>query len=105
MTTFDNVVEIAEKEDGLVLLGCGGDANEWIEGVEGLLKKDGIAKAGVTLYKSTHVLTTTGGRTDIVLVLNPDAVDLGRLAIWRLNFGDCSWISDYIVNYASHHEE
>ena len=23
--------------------------------------------------------------------------------MWRLRFGDASWLSDYIVNYASHH--
>ncbi len=23
--------------------------------------------------------------------------------MWRLGFGDCLWLSDYVVNYASHH--
>jgi hypothetical protein len=28
---------------------------------------------------------------------------MGKLAIWRLAFGNCSWISDYLVNYADQH--
>ncbi len=25
------------------------------------------------------------------------------MAMWGLSFGDCSWISDYVVNYAEQH--
>jgi hypothetical protein len=29
--------------------------------------------------------------------------NIGKMAMWRLRFGDCSWVSDYIINYASQH--
>lgn len=46
-------------------------------------------------------LETTGGRIDLALVFNNkrDALNIGKLAIWRINFGDASWISDYLDNY------
>ena len=38
------------------------------------------------------------GRIDLVMEF-PEVIDVGRLAIWRLKFGDCGWWSDYINNY------
>jgi len=49
-------------------------------------------------------LKTSGGRTDLVLMFNNgDALNVGKLAMWRLRYGDASWVSDYIVNYAKQH--
>lgn len=102
-TTFDNVRDMAaQNTEGLVLLGCGGDLNEWVNGVAKLLRQEGIVASNFNIDRALK-LTTTGGRTDLLLLFSWDKVDPGRLAIWRIGFGDCSWLSDYVVNYADHH--
>lgn len=87
------------KVEGLVLLGCGGDLDQWVKGVQFFLQTDSIIRGNLTEAKA---VVTTGGRIDLYLGL-PKEVDWGRLAMWRLSFGDCSWLSDYVQNYASQH--
>jgi hypothetical protein len=79
--TFD---KLPKAKEGIVLMGAGGDLNEWVKGV--------------------IVLKTSGGRTDLLLVI-PDSstLQIGKLAMWRLRFGDASWLSDYKFNYADQH--
>lgn len=91
-------------EEGLVLLGAGGDPMEWINGVANMWAEQGIAKSGnpADLFSDAILLKTTGGRTDLVLPFKSGApIDMGKLAMWRLSFGDASWISDFKDNYAS----
>lgn len=104
-TTFNKFSELAsEGKEGLVLLGCGGSLEEWSNGVLDLLKQAGIAKDSFAFADNLHV-TTTGGRDDLLLIFPEDGIgiDIGKLAIWRLTFGDCSWLSDYVVNYRNQH--
>ena len=90
--------------EGIVLLGCGGEPREWVDGVTGILRKAGIIDDSGEAFSSACVLTTTGGRQDIAMVFGGGArIDGGRMALWRIRFGDCSWISDYLVNYRSPH--
>lgn len=89
--------------DGLVFLGCGGEIDEWINGIIEILEKKSIATK--TDFEEPYIIETTGGRTDLVFEFaNKNKIDFGKLAIWRIKFGGCSWISDYVVNYASHHK-
>ncbi len=91
-----------EQVEGLVLLGTGGDLKEWVDGVTGILHEEGIAKGNI--FEQPILLTTTEGRQDMALIFIKGAdIDLGKLAMWRIRFGDCSWISDYRVNYAEQH--
>lgn len=103
--SFEDKV-IKNKEEGLVLLGCGGDKVEWIDGVTTMLQEQDIIPKGSaeSLWGDILELTTNGGRSDIVLIFRKDVkYDLGRMAIWRLNFGECSWVSDYLVNFEGDH--
>ncbi len=104
--SFDEFHKAVSKKEGIVLLGTGGDIAEWVNGVTKVLNDESIAKGTAKeLWSEIFVMTTTGGRTDTALVYT-DKVNPGKLAIWRLKFGDCSWISDYLVNYKKdHHEE
>jgi hypothetical protein len=95
-----------QGEEGIVLLGAGGPLNDWINGIFDMWQKEGITKASTPadVFADALILKTTGGRTDLALVFKPDAdLEIGKMAMWRLRFGDCSWISDYVVNYAEHH--
>lgn len=102
--TFFNLKEavMINNTDGIVLLGCGGDKNEWIHGITDILQKEKIVPTGKIneIWGEIVLLETTGGRNDIALTFK-DGVNynMGKFAMWRLGFGDCSWISDYVENY------
>lgn len=105
---FQDVVKLSkeEKEEGLVLLGAGGDLHEWIDGISNELLKEGIATGNKhTMWNNKfYKLESTGGRTDFVMLFkNKTTINVGKMAIWRLKFGDNSWLSDFIVNYKSHY--
>ena len=91
------------KDEGLVLLGCGGDPNEWFEGVGDTLKEEKIAPKGVESFGPFYRLESSKGRTDLVMMFNESPIEIGKMAIWRLRFGDNSWLSDFFVNYRSHY--
>lgn len=104
--SFRKFKSLTKDKDGLVLLGAGGDLNDWIKGISSALYDEGVASSNkpVDLWSGAYVLTTSGGRTDLALMFNDgDALDIGKLAMWRLRFGDASWVSDYVVNYADQH--
>lgn len=102
-----NEFKSLEYSEGLVFLGAGGSIDDWIKGVSNALHEAGIAASDKPseLWSDAYVLTTSGGRTDLALVFNTssNALSVGKLAMWRLQFGDASWISDYLVNYAKQH--
>jgi len=96
-----NFNDIDPNKEGIVLLGAGGDLREWINGVTDMLNKEGMVQGSPNdLWAGAYALTTQGGRTDLVLPFKPGSkINIGKLAMWRLRFGDCSWISDYVENY------
>ena len=89
--------------EGLVLIGAGGDPCEWVSGIEARWKAEGITVTENPI-ENAYILRTTNGRTDLVLVYKQNAVRMPLLAFWRLRFGDCSWLSDYCINYKSQHQ-
>jgi hypothetical protein len=96
-----------DAKEGIVLFGTGGDLNEWVSGVFNQLKEESIITASTVeeLFSNVIELKTTGGRTDLALIFNNfENINMGKMAMWRLQFGDCSWISDYIPNYSNQHE-
>jgi len=104
-TEFRRIEPELKRLEGLVFLGAGGDINQWITGVTNELNKSGIVTGTPDqIWQKAYKISTTGGRHDLILIFNPHAkFDMGKLAMWRLRFGDTSWISDYIVNYAKQH--
>lgn len=89
--------------EGIVLLGTGGEISEWEQGVIKILKDEAII-SGPECFGESIVLKTTGGRTDLLMPFAENAkIHIAKLAMWRLAFGDCSWLSDYKVNYADQH--
>jgi hypothetical protein len=102
---FSELKETHKESEGLVILGAGGDLNEWIDGITEELYKEKIVDSN---KPSEHFdflsLKTSGGRTDLLFEFKKDSkIAIGKLAIWRLQFGDNSWLSDYFVNYSSQH--
>ena len=87
-------------QEGLVLQGCGGDPQEWLDGINEILAQEGILKKGAGFeeaYTFRH-----DGLTCMLFPFKEDMeLDVGRLAAWRLasysTFGG-TWLSDYVPN-------
>lgn len=83
----------AARREGLVCYGAGGNIQEWYDGVLKMLH-DGGHMDKTASFDGAY-LVKHGERQDLVLMLPEKGVNYGTLAIWRLRFGECSWLSDY----------
>ena len=97
--TTDDLRRMNGKE-GLVLQGCGGDPQEWLDGINGLLTDEGILKNG-SKFENISVFQN-GSLTNILFPFEDGLeIDMGKLAMWRLcsheQFGG-TWLSDYVPN-------
>ena len=89
-----------EDQEGLVLQGCGGDPQEWVDGINEILAQEGILKKGAGFeeaYTFRH-----DGLTCMLFPFKEDMkLDVGKLAVWRLasysTFGR-TWLFDYVPN-------
>lgn len=88
-----------QDEEGLVLQGCGGDPQEWLDGINSLLTEAGILKDG-SGFQHIYVFEHDGLK-NILFPFEGTSIDVGRLAMWRLQtheqFGG-TWLSDYLTN-------
>ena len=96
--TTDELRKMRNTE-GLILQGCGGDPQEWIDGINELLTEEGILRDGDT-FKDVAVFEN-GGCTNLLFMMDDVKLDIGRLAMWRLQsystFGG-TWLSDFLPN-------
>lgn len=85
--------------EGLILQGCGGDLQEWVDGINEMLTESGILRNGSRFEKAYTFKNE--GLTCLLFQFDDIQLDIGRLAIWRLktreNFGS-TWLSDYVPN-------
>lgn len=88
--------------EGLILQGCGGDLNEWVDGINEMLTEDGILQKK-TKFNPDNVRTFEHDRLTCLLFPFDDSVKLSMsmLSMWRLKtheqFGG-TWLSDYVPN-------
>lgn len=96
--------------EGLILQGCGGDPQEWLDGINSLLTDEGILKNS-SRFENISVFQN-GDLTNILFPFEDGVdIDMGKLAMWRLHsheqFGG-TWLSDYVPNrlggFISEHE-
>ena len=86
--------------EGLILQGCGGDPQEWLDGINELLTDEGILKDG-SKFENISVFQNDS-LTNILFPFEDGVeIDMGKLAMWRLHsheqFGG-TWLSDYVPN-------
>ena len=84
---------------GLVLQGCGGDPQEWVDGINGLLTDEGILKNGSAFHEV--YMFENEGLTCLLFDMAGINLDMGKLAAWRLRTHDefgGNWLSDYLDN-------
>ncbi len=88
-----------EGQEGLVIQGCGGPLQEWVDGINGLLTEAGILLDG---NKFENVSSFQhDGVTCLLFPFENKKLDMGKFAMWRLQthgrFGG-TWLSDYVPN-------
>lgn len=88
-----------ENNDGLVVQGCGGDLQEWVDGINDMLTEADILKNS-SRFENCYVFENEN-RTCILFPFKDVQLDIGKLAMWRLQtheqFGG-TWLSDYVPN-------
>ena len=88
-----------EGREGLILQGCSGNLQEWVDGINGMLTEEGILKNGSRLENVSAF--EHDGLTNLLFSFEGADLDMGRLAMWRLRtheqFGG-TWLSDYVPN-------
>ena len=96
--TTDDLRKMSSQE-GLVLQGCGGDPQEWVDGINDLLTDAGILLDG-SRFENVSVFQH-GEVTNLLFPFENVKLDMGKLAMWRLQthgqFGG-TWLSDYVPN-------
>lgn len=89
-------------QEGLILQGCGGELQDWVDGINDMLIKSNILFDG-TKFKAENCLAFENeGLTNLLFPFSEDVkLNMGKLAMWRLqthsNFGG-KWLSDYVDN-------
>ena len=111
-TTYNNTSWDAIVRDdnngraAIVIRGIGGDPDvlkSWVDGLQ-----DDLISKGIWSHRSDQIellpVPTFGGRVDAVFYYDNINVDMGKFAMWRLQWaGQVAWLEDYIVNDASAH--
>lgn len=96
--TIDELCRMKGKE-GLILQGCGGDLQEWLDGVNEMLTKDGILLKGSKF--ETAYSFKKDELTNLLYPFENVELDMGKFAMWRLSTHsqfNGTWLSDYVSN-------
>lgn len=97
ITTDD--LRTMEGQEGLVLQGCGGPLQEWVDGINGLLTEAGILLDGNKFENVSYF--QHDGVTCLLFPFEDVKLDMGKFAMWRLQthrlYGG-TWLSDYVPN-------
>ena len=88
-----------DNKEGLVLQGCGGDLQEWVDGINEMLTENGILQ-NESRFEKAYTFSNEN-LTCLLFLFDGVQLDVGRLAMWRLKtretFGS-TWLSDYVNN-------
>lgn len=93
-------LRLMRGKEGLVLQGCGGDLQEWLDGINSLFTEEKLLLGGTRfekIYAFEH-----DGLTNLLFPFSGEVkLNMGKLVMWRLqtheNFGG-TWLSDYVPN-------
>jgi hypothetical protein len=86
-------------KEGLILQGCGGETQEWVDGINKMLTDKGILLDD-TKFENVSVFKSDGV-TYILYPFEDVHLDIGKLAMWRLQTHSTfagTWLSDYVDN-------
>ena len=86
-------------KEGLILQGCGGETQEWVDGINEKLTDKGIL-LNDTKFENVSVFQNDGV-TCILYPFEDVHLDIGKLSMWRLQSYTAfagMWLSDYVDN-------
>ena len=79
--------------------GCGGELQEWLDGINEMFTEAGILKNGAKFQDISAF--EYDGLTCLLYPFEDVDLEIGKLAMWRLqtheNFGG-TWLSDFVPN-------
>ena len=88
-------------QEGLILQGCGGPLQEWVDGINEMLTEVGILLDGSAFRAEAVSTFQHDGLTCLLFPFEDVKLNMGGLAMWRLathnQFGG-TWLSDYVPN-------
>ena len=97
--TTEDLRKMSDKE-GLILQGCGGELQDWVDGINDMFTENGILMNGskfekVYAFKNDNL-------TNMLYPFDDAELNIGKLAMWRLAthsqfYG--TWLSDYVPNH------
>ena len=89
-----------EDQEGLILQGCGGDPQEWVDGINDLLTETGILLNGSTFQAENISVFRHGELINMLFPFERVELAVSKLAMWRIQthgqFGG-TWLSDFVV--------
>lgn len=89
-----------EGREGLILQGCGGDPQEWIDGINEHLTKQEILLDGTKFEAENCAVFDNDGITCILYEFNDKVnLNIGKLAMWRVGTHDefgGTWLTDFV---------
>lgn len=86
-------------KEGLILQGCEGEVQEWVDGINNMFTGSGILFDD-TIFENVSVFQNDGV-TCILYPFDNVHLDVGKLAMWRLQSYTAfagTWLSDYVDN-------
>lgn len=86
-------------KEGLILQGCGGELQEWVDGINQMLTDAGILLDG-TKFENVSAFELDG-LTCLLYPFEDVKLDIGKLAMWRLQTHSefsGKWLSDFVPN-------
>ena len=99
--TTDDLRKMKGKE-GLILQGCGGSIDNWIDSINDLLTESGILLDGSKFKAESCYVFENEGLTNLLFSFSDNVkLNIGKLAMWRLQTHSelgGKWLSDYVDN-------
>ena len=70
------------KKEGLVLQGCGGDLQDWLDGINSLLTSEGVLLNGSKF--DTIYSFNVDDHTNLLFPFENVELNIGKFALWRI---------------------
>lgn len=98
-----------QAKEGLVFLDCGGDLVQWVKSIAAHMHTSGVSTSydPDELFCAAYRLKTSGSQVDLALVFSEQYdfyINVHKLVIWSLRFGENLWISNYVKICRPRHE-
>ncbi len=95
-----NDLRYMKDREGLILQGCGGNQQEWLDGINNLFTENGILMEG-TKFQNISSFQYDGVTCLLYPMDDTVKLNIGKLSMWRLasheTFGG-TWLSDFVPN-------